>query len=124
MLDLDGFKQVNDSRGHQAGDNLLVAVCGRLHAALNPSDFAARLGGDEYAVLLRDIQGVADLRQRIAQLRRVLQPCYDLPDGPINLTTSMGWALFPHEVGTVSDLMKIADEAMYNNKRAVFSPQA
>jgi diguanylate cyclase (GGDEF)-like protein/PAS domain S-box-containing protein len=117
-LDLDGFKAVNDSLGHAAGDELLRQVGHRLKAALRESDTAARLGGDEFAVVLaavarsEDATGVA---QKL--IDRINQP-FTLPQGPAGVSTSIGIALYPDHADTAKALAHHADQAMYAAKRA------
>lgn len=117
-LDLDGFKAVNDTLGHAAGDDLLRQVGQRLRGALRESDTAARLGGDEFAVVLatvarsEDATGVA---QKI--IDRINQP-FTLPQGPARVSASIGVALYPDHAGTARALAHHADQAMYAAKRA------
>ena len=117
-LDLDGFKAVNDTLGHTAGDDLLRQVGQRLRGALRESDTAARLGGDEFAVVLatvarsEDATGVA---QKI--IDRINQP-FTLPQGPARVSTSIGIALYPDHASTARVLAHHADQAMYAAKRA------
>ncbi|WP_420883947.1 putative bifunctional diguanylate cyclase/phosphodiesterase [Micromonospora sp. CPCC 205547] len=89
-LDLDGFKNVNDMRGHDVGDMVLAEVGRRLRGNLRPGDLAARLGGDEFAVLMRGRQADADVVAE--RLLRVLGREYDQPDGPVFLSVSIGVA--------------------------------
>jgi diguanylate cyclase (GGDEF)-like protein/PAS domain S-box-containing protein len=117
-LDLDGFKAVNDTLGHAAGDELLRQVGQRLQANLRESDTAARLGGDEFAVVLatvaqaRDATGVA---QKI--IEQIRQP-FTLPQGPAHVSTSIGIAFYPDHAATARELAHHADLAMYAAKQA------
>lgn len=115
-LDLDGFKQVNDTLGHSAGDKVLVETAKRLQSTLRDSDIIARLGGDEFAVILA---GAEDERAAISIARKlhvaISQP-YDL-DGPAAISSSIGVALFPDHGGDPSSLVEAADSAMYEAKR-------
>ncbi|MFK7939434.1 MAG: diguanylate cyclase [Roseovarius sp.] len=124
MLDLDGFKLINDTHGHHVGDALLGAVSERLQGVIFQGDFAARMGGDEFGIVLQDITHESDLNIRIAQLQMALQPIYKLPDGEFQMTCSLGWAVYPSEATTVTDVMQAADQAMYRCKRAMFSPSS
>jgi diguanylate cyclase (GGDEF)-like protein len=112
FLDLDDFKTVNDSLGHAAGDDLLVAVAQRVKESVRTSDTTARLGGDEFAVLLDDIEDVAVPAQRI--LQSLAKPI-ELEGQPVMVNGSVGIAL--HEPGqTAADLLRNADVAMYKAK--------
>lgn len=117
-LDLDGFKAINDTWGHAAGDELLRQVGQRLQASLRESDTAARLGGDEFAVVLaavtqaRDATGVA---QKI--IEQIHQP-FALPQGPVHISTSIGIAFYPDHATTASELAHHADLAMYAAKQS------
>jgi len=117
-LDLDGFKAVNDSLGHAAGDELLRQVGRRLQATLRESDTAARLGGDEFAVVLTTIaqpQDATNVAQKI--IDRIDRP-FVLPQGPARVSASIGVALYPDHASTAGDLAHRADLAMYAAKQA------
>jgi diguanylate cyclase (GGDEF)-like protein/PAS domain S-box-containing protein len=119
FLDLDGFKQINDLHGHDAGDRLLVELAQRLRAALRSSDPVARLGGDEFFVVLEDLQSNAPA-ERVADklLATVMQP-YDIGGGKqAHISASIGISLFPDDAGDATTLMKHADAAMYCAKQA------
>ena len=112
FLDLDDFKTVNDSLGHAAGDELLVAVAQRVKESVRTSDTAARLGGDEFAVLLDEVEDVAVPAHRI--LQSLAKP-FELEGKPVVVNGSVGIAL--HEAGqTAADLLRNADVAMYKAK--------
>jgi diguanylate cyclase (GGDEF)-like protein len=117
-IDLDGFKPVNDTYGHEAGDQLLRTVANRIRGCLRPADTAARLGGDEFAILLNgpiDQQGVARV---MARLRSQLDVPVDLGDGRIaTVGMSVGVALGGADVEDADALIRRADIAMYAAKR-------
>ena len=116
MLDLDQFKIVNDTLGHEAGDQLLQAVGNRLKGALRESDTVSRMGGDEFMVLLPSIayeKSLTDIAQKI--LCSFREP-FRVRDHELHVTTSIGISLYPKD-GTGSDtLIKNADAAMYRSK--------
>lgn len=118
FLDLDGFKNVNDSLGHDAGDDLLVQVSRRLREIVHNTDTVARLGGDEFVVLLRDVEGEA-APQKIAAdiLSRLVEP-FALAVAEARISTSIGIALCPVHGKSREALLKAADEAMYAAKSA------
>lgn len=116
FLDLDGFKNVNDSFGHKVGDQVLHEVAGRLQAAVRVSDTVARIGGDEFFVLAEDIGSVAAAHALARKLlQEIAEPLPSLPV-PAQIGASIGLCIFPYDGMTVSDLIHRADEAMYRVK--------
>lgn len=117
FIDLDGFKTINDSLGHSMGDEVLKAFARRLQQCVRGTDTVARLGGDEFVVLLEDI-GSADDAGRMAEsvLARMHKGFWD-DDQPLQVTPSIGVALYPQDGTTVEVLLKNADAAMYEAKR-------
>ena len=115
FLDLDRFKQINDSLGHLFGDRVLIQVAERIKGCLRQADTAARLGGDEFVLLLHQ----ADARGAEMTARRVLAALalpYSLDEMSFTLTASIGIALYPADGSTMDDLIKNADSAMYHVK--------
>jgi diguanylate cyclase (GGDEF)-like protein len=117
LLDLDGFKRVNDTLGHQYGDLLLQQVAGRLTGAVRVSDVVTRLGGDEFAMLLSGI-GSVDGAAAVAEdvLAAIAEPM-DLDGMPVDVAGSIGVALCPTDSSDGHQLMQHADIAMYSAKR-------
>jgi diguanylate cyclase (GGDEF)-like protein/PAS domain S-box-containing protein len=121
MLDLDNFKRINDTRGHDVGDRLLVEVARRIQSCVRQADTVARLGGDEFIVVLVDLS--ADEAQAALQAERVgekilaaiNQPCM-LANQLHHSSASMGLCLFPGQNATLDELLKRADSAMYQAK--------
>jgi diguanylate cyclase (GGDEF)-like protein len=119
FIDLDGFKQINDLYGHDAGDRCLIEVARRLRATVRASDVVARLGGDEFFVLLEEVQDEAAVENVIRKLLAEAVRPYDLPDGSqARLSASMGVSLFPDNASDAASLVKLADMAMYSAKQA------
>src|SRR5438128_1682463 len=117
FVDLDKFKDVNDSLGHPAGDQLLTSVADRLRAVVRPGDTVARLGGDEFAVLAEDVVGEADAAGLAGRLLEALAAPFALRNRELAVGASVGVALStPGD--TVDELLRNADVAMYNAKNA------
>lgn len=115
-LDLDGFKPVNDTLGHEAGDVVLRAVAARLKARLRRADAIARLGGDEFAIIVEQLDDPAVLGA-IAKsvLACIREPVDSLPGQP-HVTASIGIAVYPDHAENAGDLLRRADQAMYQAK--------
>jgi diguanylate cyclase (GGDEF)-like protein/PAS domain S-box-containing protein len=119
FIDLDGFKQINDFYGHDAGDRCLMEVARRLRGTVRASDVVARLGGDEFFVLLEEVQDEVAVENVIRKLLAEAVRPYDLPGGAqARLSASMGVALFPDNATDAAALVKLADTAMYSAKQA------
>jgi len=116
FLDLDRFKQVNDSLGHEAGDALLIAVGQRITTCLRQGDTAARLGGDEFTVLLEDIIDTADATRVADRILDQFKSPFDISGQQIFMTTSIGITLSQPKHDSPSDLLRDADVAMYQAK--------
>ncbi|HET7669334.1 MAG TPA: EAL domain-containing protein [Burkholderiales bacterium] len=116
FIDLDNFKNINDSLGHAAGDELLIAVGGRLQAALRSSDTVARLGGDEFLVLAPDITDELQVKGIAERLLHAAAEPLELSGRRVSAQCSIGIAIFPDSADTVEALMVNADEAMYQAK--------
>jgi diguanylate cyclase (GGDEF)-like protein/PAS domain S-box-containing protein len=115
-LDLDGFKNVNDTLGHQVGDVLLAEVARRIRGCLSARDFLGRLGGDEFALLLHDAgspDAVLGTGRRIIEL---LEEVFVIDDNEIFISTSIGVAMYPDDGQDVADLLRKADMALYEAK--------
>jgi diguanylate cyclase (GGDEF)-like protein/PAS domain S-box-containing protein len=119
FIDLDGFKQINDFYGHDAGDRCLMEVARRLRGSVRASDVVARLGGDECFVLLEEVQDEGAIENVVRKLLgEALRP-YELPGGAqARLSASMGVSLFPDNADDAAALIKNADVAMYLAKQA------
>lgn len=118
FVDLDHFKTINDTMGHQAGDALLRETAKRLRSSIRSHDMAARIGGDEFAVLLADVKDAGNAQ---AVARKILEAFVEavLIDGtPVTVTPSIGIALCPDHAGDPDTLVRMADEAMYQAKAA------
>ena len=116
FLDLDRFKVINDSLGHNFGDQLLVGVAARLRDAVRPSDTVARIGGDEFVVVCEDIVGVEDAARIAERIAEALSRPFDLTDDEVLLATSVGIALSSGPGDTPETLLRDADAAMYRAK--------
>jgi diguanylate cyclase (GGDEF)-like protein len=116
VMDLDRFKDVNDSLGHHAGDELLQEVARRLSGALRASDSLARLGGDEFGILLAGASGTAAVTAVVEKLMKAMQEPITVQDLPLVVEASIGIALFPDDGTDVDTLLRAADVAMYTAK--------
>jgi diguanylate cyclase (GGDEF)-like protein/PAS domain S-box-containing protein len=117
-LDLDGFKPVNDTYGHETGDRLLVEMAGRLKDILRGGDTVARLGGDEFVLLLLGLRSVEECEQAMQRLLQVIsQPLAVVPEA-LALSASVGVAVFPTDDADPDTLLRHADQAMYQAKQA------
>jgi diguanylate cyclase (GGDEF)-like protein/PAS domain S-box-containing protein len=117
FTDLDNFKVINDSLGHKAGDQLLIAVAERLKACLRPEDTAARLGGDEFTILVEDIASVGEVVQIAERIADILRPPFALEEQEVFATVSTGVTLSSSAQEQPADLLRHADLAMYQAKR-------
>lgn len=130
FLDLDRFKEVNDSLGHEAGDLLLKAVAARCLESVRASDTVARLAGDEFTVLLPRIAGADDAARVAEKIVAAIGRPFDLGDRAVGIGVSIGIALYPRHGDNIEAILNAADSAMYEAKRAgrhtyrFFPPQA
>jgi diguanylate cyclase (GGDEF)-like protein len=118
FLDLDGFKEVNDSLGHEAGDRLLIQVAERLHSCVRPSDTVARFGGDEFAVLVEDASDDIDVVQVADRVLDGLRQPFEVKGRELHVRGSMGIARMESDVDGADQLLRNADLAMYRAKAA------
>jgi diguanylate cyclase (GGDEF)-like protein len=116
FIDLDRFKDINDSRGHAVGDEVLREVATRLSGCLREVDTIARQGGDEFVVLLEEIERTEEVEQITARMREVLANRLAIEGHEIYVTCSIGVALYPRDGEAVSTLIRRADLAMYRAK--------
>jgi diguanylate cyclase (GGDEF)-like protein/PAS domain S-box-containing protein len=116
FIDLDHFKNVNDTLGHHAGDCLLQEIARRLTSSLRRGDLVARLGGDEFVVLLEEITGLLQVAQVARQILAALAPGFQLDGQCTSITASIGISTFPDDGADESTLLKHADVAMYRAK--------
>jgi diguanylate cyclase (GGDEF)-like protein len=115
-LDIDGFKTINDTLGHAAGDELLIEFSRRLRATLRAGEIAARLGGDEFVVLIEDCGNMEGVSRRL--MLALGEPPYRVKGRDLPITVSIGLAEFPAHGTDADSLLHAADSAMYRSKRA------
>jgi len=123
FIDLDHFKQVNDTLGHGCGDQLLVKVANRLRGTLGPDDLVARFGGDEFMVFQRDVNSRDEAAETAKRIVRRVSERYHINDNPIEISASIGIAMTATDGATYDTLLKNADLALYSAKtdtRAVY----
>jgi diguanylate cyclase (GGDEF)-like protein/PAS domain S-box-containing protein len=116
LVDLDRFKVINDTRGHQAGDLLLRMVAERINSALDANEFAARIGGDEFAIILRDIDRAEDVSGKCLHLLSQISRSFPIGDSDQLIGASIGVALIPDDSNSSDELLRLADLAMYEAK--------
>lgn len=116
FVDLDGFKHVNDSLGHSSGDELLRETALRLSSALRETDTIARLGGDEYVVILPHVRGVLEVEVIVANILDAMKWPFRIEERNAFLSASIGVTMFPDDGATAEDLLRKADTAMYRAK--------
>ncbi|MEH6354810.1 MAG: EAL domain-containing protein [Marinobacter sp.] len=116
FLDLDDFKRVNDSLGHEVGDKLLVEAANRLKLAMRKADTVGRLGGDEFIILLRSLVNIRNVIDIAENLLRIFREPFQIDGRELILTLSIGIAIYPKNGDFASDLLRNADTAMYQAK--------
>lgn len=116
-LDLNDFKPINDTWGHETGDQLLVQIARRLEGGTRETDTVARMGGDEFTVLLADIRNHASLDTAVAKVREIMASPFELAGEAFHVSCSIGTALYPEDGETARQLLSKADAGMYLNKR-------
>jgi len=117
FLDLDGFKQVNDTFGHAMGDKLLIAVTERISNCLRKIDTLSRIGGDEFVLLLLDLNHADEFINSIERVLEILQQPFLIENNAINISVSIGVTLFPQNDNNADTLLRHADQAMYMAKQ-------
>jgi diguanylate cyclase (GGDEF)-like protein/PAS domain S-box-containing protein len=118
FVDLDGFKQVNDTLGHGLGDDVLIQVGRRLRSCLRGTEVLARLGGDEFTVLIERVSGARDAIDIADRIHATLTRPFEGPEGPLFLGASVGIALSENGRLSAAELLRDADHAMYSAKRS------
>lgn len=116
LIDLDRFKNINDTLGNQVGDQLLIEVAGRLKACTRTEDFVARLGGDEFAVVVHDARQAKDVELLAKKILQALSQTFLVAGQELHTTPSMGISFYPIDGENVDTLMRNADAAMYHAK--------
>ncbi len=116
FIDLDHFKQINDSLGHQVGDKVLIAVTERLKAKIRKEDTLARLGGDEFTIIMEDLTKVEDVSLLAHKIQQVLTQPIHIEGHTLYTSCSIGISLYPQDDTDANNLIKYADAAMYKAK--------
>jgi diguanylate cyclase (GGDEF)-like protein len=117
FIDLDKFKQVNDSLGHKAGDELLTIIAERLTNKLRQEDTVARLGGDEFVIMIDEVTSVEDISILVSEISNVIDLPIKLSSQTVSVSSSIGIAMFPGDGSNSEELLKNADIAMYHAKK-------
>jgi len=129
FLDLDRFKHINDSRGHEVGDKLLQEIAKRVRAAVRPADIVVRMGGDEFVVVLHKVNTPDEVAVAATRINEVLSAPVMIDGRALVATVSIGVSLYPRDGTSMGELLKHSDTAMYQakdlgrNNFQVFSPQ-
>ena len=118
-IDLNGFKEVNDTHGHAAGDLILIQVAKRLQESLRNSDTVARMGGDEFIMLVEEIMSTEDAAATAQRVLDAIKQKYEINHAlQIEISASIGISVFPDHGEEDDSLVSCADQALYNTKRS------
>ncbi len=117
FIDVDGLKRINDNHGHKVGDEVLVIVGERLLQCIQESDMVARIGGDEFTVVIQNIEDAKSVDAFIAHMHQALQSVMDIEGAQYRVDSSIGVAIYPHHGDDSETLLKNADSSMYEIKR-------
>jgi diguanylate cyclase (GGDEF)-like protein/PAS domain S-box-containing protein len=117
-LDLDGFKPINDTHGHEAGDQLLIEIARRLQQATRDEDTVSRLGGDEFVLLLSDIHSISQCDKAATRVLQGISAPLMVNNHQVDISASMGVTLYPRDSADADTLLRHADQAMYQAKMA------
>ena len=118
FIDLDNFKNVNDTMGHTFGDELLKSVANRLSGVMDQNSFLCRNGGDEFVMLLKNIQDESEIEDKANKICSVLNSSFSIRNEKINISASVGIAVYPFDGQDSENLLKFADIAMYKAKES------
>lgn len=116
FIDIDGFKQINDTHGHQVGDDVLIEIAARFRAQARSSELVTRFGGDEFAVIFPSVATPSEISDAVSRLQGAFDQTFNFEGHRFDLSASIGIAVFPEDAATAVDLIKHADEAMYQAK--------
>jgi len=116
FLDLDRFKHINDSRGHETGDKLLKAVAQRIRATVRTEDVVVRMGGDEFIVVLKSVRSSGQVNETAARINEALSAPVPIDGNPLVTTVSIGVSLYPRDGADMGELLRHSDTAMYQAK--------
>jgi diguanylate cyclase (GGDEF)-like protein/PAS domain S-box-containing protein len=128
FIDLDHFKEVNDTLGHDSGDQLLVEAANRLKHCVRDSDTVARMGGDEFTIILTDITNISHLEPLLQKILRSMDALFQIDEEQVFVSASIGVTLYPLDATEIEDLLKNADQALYaakgqgRNRFSFFTP--
>lgn len=117
-IDIDGFKPVNDTHGHQAGDDLLRQIGARITERARESDVVARLGGDEFGVILVHVDSKESVIRVAEDMERSISAPYTVKGEPVTIGASIGASVFPDDGEDIDHLVALSDRRMYDNKKA------
>lgn len=117
FLDMDRFKSINDTLGHDIGDQLLIQAAGRINATVRDEDMVARLGGDEFVVVIKSMSSYEDAAKISQNILAAVSAAFDIGSHAIKTTLSIGISLFPQDGDSAQPLIKKADMAMYHVKK-------
>lgn len=121
-LDINKFKLINDSLGHQIGDRALIEIAARLKMALRAEDTAARIHGDEFVILLPELEDNHALRQVAVKILAIFDRPFAIAEPALLIGGSIGSALYPDDADDLEALLRISDERMYTHKQQVDRP--
>ena len=118
FIDLDDFKPINDNFGHDVGDQLLIKVANRIKARIREEDTVSRQGGDEFALIIGDVNSVSECEHTLQRIHESLAEPYLIDELVLNITASIGITMYPYDSADIDTLLRHADQAMYQSKQS------